>query len=130
MRWPRSFSPAARASASPLGESGTSTQPVKRFSRFHCDWPCRSRISSAMALGYSAVTDARKDMRRGAFSRCDPGIALVSHAPDMIIVALFVTHWFLAVFIQSSFHHRYAAHRMFTMPRITERITHLLAWLV
>src|SRR6516162_3716362 len=48
----------------------------------------------------------------------------------MLIVSLFVLHWLLAVFIQSSFHHRYAAHRMFTMPRVTERITHVLAFLV
>ena len=34
----------------------------------------------------------------------------------MLIVALFVAHWFVAVFFQSSFHHRYASHRMFTMP--------------
>src|SRR5262249_49578840 len=43
---------------------------------------------------------------------------------------LFVSHWVVSVFIQSSFHHRYAAHRMFTMPRITERIVHFSAWLV
>jgi len=48
----------------------------------------------------------------------------------MLIISLFVVHWLLAVFIQSSFHHRYAAHRMFTMPRVTERITHVLAFLV
>jgi len=48
----------------------------------------------------------------------------------MLIVALFVTHWVLSVFIQSSFHHRYASHRMFTMPRITERIVHFSAWVV
>src|SRR5262249_42459251 len=65
-----------------------------------------------------------------AFSHCDPAFARVCQPPDMLIVALFLTHWFLAVFIQSSFHHRYAAHRMFTMPQVTERITHLVAWLV
>jgi stearoyl-CoA desaturase (delta-9 desaturase) len=48
----------------------------------------------------------------------------------MLIVALFVTHWVVSVFIQSSFHHRYASHRMFTMPRITERIVHFSAWVV
>src|SRR5262245_66452422 len=48
----------------------------------------------------------------------------------MSIVALFVAHWVLSVFIQSGFHHRYAAHRMFTMPRITERVVHFSAWLV
>jgi stearoyl-CoA desaturase (delta-9 desaturase) len=48
----------------------------------------------------------------------------------MLIVSLVVAHWFLAVFIQSGFHHRYASHRMFTMPKVTERAVHLLAWLV
>lgn len=48
----------------------------------------------------------------------------------MLLVALFVAHWMLAVFIQSSFHHRYASHRMFSMPRVTERVFHLAAWLV
>lgn len=48
----------------------------------------------------------------------------------MLIVALVLTHWFLAVFIQSGFHHRYASHRMFTMSKPAERAVHLLAWLV
>ena len=29
----------------PGRDRSTSHQPVKRFSRFHCDWPCRSRTS-------------------------------------------------------------------------------------
>ena len=48
----------------------------------------------------------------------------------MAIVALFLAHWYLSVFVQSSFHHRYAAHRMFTMPRVTEKLFHLFAWVV
>src|SRR5262245_53985772 len=48
----------------------------------------------------------------------------------MLIVALFVVHSILAVFIQSSFHPRYAAHRMFHMPRVPERTGHLLAFRV
>ncbi len=47
----------------------------------------------------------------------------------MLIVALFVTHWALSAFFQSSFHHRYASHRMFTMGPVTERIFHLLTYL-
>jgi stearoyl-CoA desaturase (Delta-9 desaturase) len=45
----------------------------------------------------------------------------------MVIVALLVAHWCLAVFIQSSFHHRYASHRMFSMKKPVERIFHLAA---
>ena len=45
----------------------------------------------------------------------------------MIILLIFATHWMLAAFFQSSFHHRYASHRMFTMPPRGERVSHLLA---
>src|SRR5690349_17602895 len=34
--------PASRASSTPLGLSGTSCQPVKRFSRFQVLWPWRN----------------------------------------------------------------------------------------
>jgi stearoyl-CoA desaturase (delta-9 desaturase) len=47
----------------------------------------------------------------------------------MIILAFFATHWILAAFFQSSFHHRYASHRMFTMTPRAERIYHLLTYL-
>jgi stearoyl-CoA desaturase (delta-9 desaturase) len=42
----------------------------------------------------------------------------------------FVGHWVASVFFQSFFHHRYAAHRMFTMSPRAERRAHLLAYLV
>src|SRR5215813_13129372 len=45
-----------------------------------------------------------------------------------IIAALFVTHWVVSCFFQSSFHHRYASHRMFTMSARAEKIWHLLAY--
>lgn len=48
----------------------------------------------------------------------------------MLIVSLFVAHWLLSAFFQSSFHHRYASHRMFTMGARTERVFHALAYLV
>ena len=48
----------------------------------------------------------------------------------MWVIALFVTNWFVAVFFQSSFHHRYASHRMFTMSEAMERIFHVGTWLV
>jgi stearoyl-CoA desaturase (delta-9 desaturase) len=47
----------------------------------------------------------------------------------MLIVAIFVTHWLLSAFFQSSFQHRYAAHRMFTLSRRGERVFHLLTYL-
>jgi len=48
----------------------------------------------------------------------------------MVIVALVLTHWTLSIFIQSSFHHRYASHRMFWMRRSVERVFHVLALIV
>lgn len=38
------------------------------------------------------------------------------------ILGFFVLHWYLSLFAQSFFHHRYAAHRAFTMNRFWERI--------
>src|SRR5690349_3733874 len=49
---------------------------------------------------------------------------------SMWVIDLFVTNWFLAVFVQSSFHHRYASHRMFTMSEAMERVFHVGTWLV
>ncbi len=46
----------------------------------------------------------------------------------MVIAAFFVCHWVLAVFFQSFFHHRYGAHRMFTMSRGWERFFYLAAY--
>lgn len=37
------------------------------------------------------------------------------------IILFFVLHWYLSLFAQSFFHHRYAAHRAFTMSKGWER---------
>ena len=47
----------------------------------------------------------------------------------MAILALFASHWLLEGFFQSSFHHRYASHRMFTMSRRAERMFHIFTYL-
>jgi len=47
----------------------------------------------------------------------------------MLVLTLFVAHWMVAAFVQSSFHHRYASHRMFTMSKGMERVFHFTAWL-
>jgi stearoyl-CoA desaturase (delta-9 desaturase) len=47
-----------------------------------------------------------------------------------MLYAIFVGHWLASVFFQSFFHHRYAAHKMFTMKPGAERRLHLLAYLV
>ncbi|WNZ62614.1 acyl-CoA desaturase [Myxococcus sp. MxC21-1] len=48
----------------------------------------------------------------------------------MAVLIFFVSHWLLCVFFQSFFQHRYAAHRMYTMGPKTERVMHLLTYLV
>lgn len=40
----------------------------------------------------------------------------------MVILIFFIVHWYASLFFQSIFHHRYAAHGMFTMSRSMERI--------
>jgi len=47
----------------------------------------------------------------------------------IIILSLFVTHWLVSAFFQSSFHHRYASHRMFSLTPRAERVWHFLAYL-
>jgi stearoyl-CoA desaturase (delta-9 desaturase) len=46
----------------------------------------------------------------------------------MAIALFFVGHWTLAVFFQTFFQHRYAAHRMFTMSKGWERFFYLLTY--
>ncbi len=47
-----------------------------------------------------------------------------------MLYAFFLSHWIASVFFQSFFHHRYAAHRMYTVTPRTERVLHLLTYLV
>ena len=47
----------------------------------------------------------------------------------MIILVIFAAHWVLAAFFQSSFQHRYASHRMFTLSPRAERVFHMLTYL-
>ena len=47
----------------------------------------------------------------------------------MWVLAFIGIHWYLSLFTQTFFHHRYAAHRMFTMSRISEKFFYFLSWL-
>ena len=47
----------------------------------------------------------------------------------MIIIVFFIIHWYLSLFFQSFFCHRYAAHRMFSMSRGWEKTFFVLNWL-
>lgn len=45
-----------------------------------------------------------------------------------VILTLFVLHWVVAAFFQSSFQHRYASHRMFVLSPRAERVWHFLTY--
>lgn len=46
----------------------------------------------------------------------------------MIILIFFLAHWFLSLFFQTFYLHRYASHKMFSTNKFTERIFHLLTF--
>src|SRR5215467_6483535 len=43
----------------------------------------------------------------------------------MIILLFFIIHWYSSLFFQSIFHHRYAAHGMYTMSKFWERVFYI-----
>jgi stearoyl-CoA desaturase (Delta-9 desaturase) len=45
----------------------------------------------------------------------------------MPVVIFFFAHWYLSLFTQSFFHHRYSAHRAFTMSKFWEKVFFLLS---
>jgi stearoyl-CoA desaturase (Delta-9 desaturase) len=45
-----------------------------------------------------------------------------------VILIFFVAHWYLSLFFQTFFLHRYAAHRAFTMSKTTEKVFFVLTW--
>lgn len=47
----------------------------------------------------------------------------------MVIVLLFVFHWYASLFFQSLFNHRYAAHQMFKMSPFWEKVFFVGNWL-
>jgi len=46
-----------------------------------------------------------------------------------VILVFFVAHWYLSLFFQTFFLHRYAAHRAFTMSPFTEKVFFVLTWI-
>jgi len=47
----------------------------------------------------------------------------------LVILAFFVAHWYLSLFFQTFFLHRYASHRAFTMNKFTEKVFFVLTWI-
>ena len=41
---------------------------------------------------------------------------------SMILFIIFISHWYLFLFVQTFFLHRYASHQMFKMHPITEGV--------
>ena len=46
----------------------------------------------------------------------------------MAILIFFLAHWYLSLFGQTFFLHRYAAHQMFTMNKFWEKVFYFLTW--
>ncbi len=47
----------------------------------------------------------------------------------MIIIIFFISLWYLSLFTQTFFEHRYSAHAMFTMSKGWEKFFYVLTWL-
>lgn len=47
----------------------------------------------------------------------------------MVILLFFAAHWYLSLFFQTFFLHRYASHRAFTMSKFTEKVFFVLTWI-
>lgn len=46
-----------------------------------------------------------------------------------VIIVFFIAHWYLSLFFQTFFLHRYASHAAFSMSPVTEKIFFVLTWL-
>jgi stearoyl-CoA desaturase (Delta-9 desaturase) len=47
----------------------------------------------------------------------------------VVILLFFAAHWYLSLFFQTFFHHRYASHKAFTMGKKTEKVFFVLSWI-
>src|SRR5690606_7129010 len=47
----------------------------------------------------------------------------------IIIFAFFIAHWYLSLFFQTFFLHRYASHKAFTMSPAMEKVFFVLTWI-
>lgn len=47
----------------------------------------------------------------------------------MIILIFFIAHWYLSLFAQTFFLHRYASHQMFTMSKTWEKVFYILTYI-
>lgn len=47
----------------------------------------------------------------------------------IVIILFFISHWYLSLFSQTFFHHRYAAHRMFIMSKAWEKVFFVVSFI-
>ena len=47
----------------------------------------------------------------------------------MLIIIFVAVHWYLSLFCQTFFHHRYAAHKMYDMSRASEKFFFILSYI-
>lgn len=47
----------------------------------------------------------------------------------MAVLIFFAVHWYVSLFFQSFFHHRYAAHQLFTMSKAWEKTFFILSYI-
>ena len=47
----------------------------------------------------------------------------------MIILLFLILHWYLSLFGQTFFLHRYSAHKMFTMNKFWEKFFYVFSWI-
>lgn len=47
----------------------------------------------------------------------------------MKVLLFFTAHWYLSLFFQTFFHHRYASHNMFNMSKFWERVFFIFTWI-
>lgn len=52
-----------------------------------------------------------------------------SNHTKMAVLIFFVLHWYLSLFVQTFFLHRYAAHNMFTMSKTSERFFYIFTFI-
>jgi len=45
------------------------------------------------------------------------------------VIIFFILQWYISLFFQTFFHHRYSAHQMFKMTRFWEKVFYVMSWI-
>src|SRR5690349_958865 len=90
--------------------------------------PLSARAARSSRQGFAGP--GRRRSSNGPHPILVPAPRITLGEDAMRIGVFFAAHWAGSVIVQSLFQHRYAAHRMYTMGRRTERAVHLLTAVV